>query len=225
MLLRLAGIAISIGLADSLNPSTLGPALFLATTQRPARRVALFTLGVFAVNLVAGIVLTLGPGRLLLGLIPRPDQTVRHVIELVAGVALVGAAVALLVGRRKLARRSLPMRSSGGGGSAFVAGVSIAAVELPTAVPYFAVIAAIVASDANVLEEIALVTLYCAAFVLPLIAIVVVLLVAGERADPWLQRAGAWVRRRWPVVLATLLLLVGGALVLIGGAGLVGDRA
>jgi cytochrome c biogenesis protein CcdA len=225
MLLRLAGIATSIGLADSLNPSTLGPALFLATTQRPARRVTLFTLGVFAVNLVAGIVLTLGPGRLVLGLIPRPDKTVRHVIELVAGVALIGAAVALFVGRRKLARRSLPMRSSGGGGSAFVAGVSIAAVELPTAVPYFAVIAAIVASDANVLEEIALVALYCAAFVLPLVAIVVVLLVAGERADPWLQRAGAWVRRRWPVVLATLLLLVGGALVLIGGAGLVGDRA
>ena len=125
------------------------------------------------------------------------------------------------MGRRKLARRSLPMGSGGGGGSAFVAGVSIAAVELPTAVPYFAVIAAIVASDANVLEEIALVALYCAAFVLPLVAIVVLLLVAGERADPWLQRAGAWVRRRWPVVLATLLLLVGGALVLIGGAGLV----
>ncbi len=75
------------------------------------------------------------------------------------------------------------------------------------------------------LEEIALVALYCAAFVLPLVAIVVLLLVAGERADPWLQRGGAWVRRRWPVVLATLLLLVGGALVLIGGAGLVGDRA
>jgi cytochrome c biogenesis protein CcdA len=224
MLLRLAGIALSIGLADSLNPSTLGPALFLATAQRPALRVALFTLGVFAVNLVGGIVLTLGPGRLLLGLIPHPHRTARHVIELVAGVILVGAALALFVRRRRLALRELPV-SNGGAGSAFAAGVSIAAIELPTAVPYFAVIAAIVASDSNVLGEIALVTLFCVAFVLPLVAIVVALLVAGERADPWLRRAGAWVQRRWPVVLATLLLLVGGALVLIGGAGLVGDRA
>jgi hypothetical protein len=37
-------------------------------------------------------------------------------------------------GRRSLARRELRMRS-GGGGSALIAGASIAAVELPTALP------------------------------------------------------------------------------------------
>ncbi len=132
---------------------------------------------------------------------------------------LLAAAVALWLGRRSLARRELPMRS-GGDGSALIAGASIAAVELPTAVPYFAVIAAIVASSATVPQEIGLVALYCLAFVLPLLAIIVALLVAGERADPWLQKSGAWLQRRWPVVLATLLLLVGGALTVLGGAGL-----
>ena len=111
------------------------------------------------------------------------------------------------------------MRSSGGG-SALIAGASIAAVELPTAVPYFAVIAGIVASSASLPQEIGLLTLYNVV-VLPLLAIIVVLLVAGDRADPWLEKAGAWLQRRWPVVLASLLLLVGSVLAVLGGTGLV----
>jgi cytochrome c biogenesis protein CcdA len=225
-MLRLIGVAISVGLADSLNPSTVGPALYLATARRAAVRVTQFTIGVFAVNFLAGLVLTIGPGRLLLGLVPHPRGTVRHVIELVAGVGLLAAAVALWVGRRGLARRELPMRggsSGSGSGSCLITGASIAAVELPTAVPYFAVIAAIVASSANLPQEIGLVALYNFAFVLPLLGMVVALLVAGERADPWLERAGAWLERRWPVVLAVLLLFVGSVLAVLGGVGLLKD--
>jgi cytochrome c biogenesis protein CcdA len=219
-MLRRIGLAISVGLADSLNPSTVGPALYLATARRGAWRVTQFTVGVFSVTLAGGLVLTIGPGRLLLGLVPHPQGTVRHVIELVAGVALLGAAAALWLGRRSLARRELPGRG-GGRGSAFITGASIAAVELPTAAPYLAVIAAIVASTAKLPEEIGLLVLYNVAFVLPLLAIIVVLLVAGKRADPWLQRGGAWLQRRWPVVLAGLLLLVGSILAVLGGTGLV----
>jgi cytochrome c biogenesis protein CcdA len=207
-MLRLAGVVLAVGLADSLNPSTVGPALYLATGQRPVARVSLFTLGVFAVNLAGGIVLAVGPGRLLVALIPRPDRAVRHALELAAGLVLVAIAVALWAGRRRLARRELPMRG-GGGGSALVAGASIAAIELPTAAPYFAVIAAIVAQRASIVQTVLLLALFCAAFVAPLIAIVVVLLVAGPRADPVLRRFGAWLQRHWPEVLAAVLLLVG----------------
>ena len=219
-MLRLIGVVLSVGLADSLNPSTVGPALYLATAGKRVARVSQFTLGVFTVNFVAGIVLTIGPGRLLLGLVPHPRTTVRHVIELVAGVVLLGVALALWLGRRRLARRELPMRA-GGGGSALITGASIASVELPTAAPYFAVIAGIVASSADVLQEVGLLALYNVAFVLPLLAIVVVLLVAGPRADRRLQAGGAWLQRRWPVVLAGLLLCVGSALTVLGGTGLV----
>ncbi|WP_169542254.1 GAP family protein [Solirubrobacter soli] len=218
-MLRLAGVAISVGLADSLNPSTVGPALYLATGQRAVRQVLLFTLGVFAVDLVAGIALAVGPGRLLIALLPHPNETLRHVIELIAGVLLLAAAAALWTGRRRLTRRELPMRG-GGGGSALIVGVSVAAIELPSAVPYFAVIAGIVASDASVVQSIVMLVLYCVAFVAPLLAIVAVLLVAGERAQPWLQRGGEWIQRRWPVVLACLFLLVGSALTVLGGLGL-----
>src|SRR5436305_2766233 len=105
---RQLGVAVSIGLADSLNPTTVGPALYLATARKRVVRVVQFTIGVFAVNLFAGVVLAIGPGRLLLGLVPHPRGTVRHIIELVAGVVLLTVAVALWTGRRSLARRELP---------------------------------------------------------------------------------------------------------------------
>jgi len=218
-MLRRIGVVISVGLADSLNPSTVGAALYLATVRQRIWRVTQFTIGVFSVNLAAGIVLTIGPGRFLIGLVPHPQGTVRHVIELIAGVVLLGVAVALWIGRRSLARRELPMRS-GGGGSAFILGASIAAVELPTAAPYFAVIAGIVASEASVLQDFVLLTLYNVAFVVPLLTIIAVLLFAGERAEGLLQKGGSWLQRRWPVVLAGLLLFVGSVLTVLGGVGL-----
>lgn len=219
-MLRRIGVAISVGLADSLNPSTVGPALYIATGRQRVWRVTQFTIGVFSVTVAGGVVLTIGPGRLVLGLVPHPQGTVRHVIELVAGIALLIVAAAIITGRRSLARRELPGRG-GGGGSAFVTGASIAAIELPTAAPYFAVIAGIVASSASIPQEIGLLLLYNVAFVLPLLAIIAVMLVAGSRADPWLQKGGAWLQRRWPVVLASLLLFVGSVLAVLGGSGLV----
>ena len=218
-MLRRVGVAISVGLADSLNPSTVGPALYIATGRHRVWRVTQFTVGVFGVSLAGGVVLTIGPGRLLLGLVPHPQGTVRHVIELVAGVVLLGIAVAVYLGRRPLARRELPGRG-GGGGSAFVTGASIAAIELPTAAPYFAVIAGIVAANASIPQEIGLLVLYNVAFVVPLLAIIGTMLLAGRRADPWLQKGGAWLQRRWPVVLASLLLFVGSVLAILGGSGL-----
>src|SRR3954468_8654034 len=75
----------SIGLADSLNPGTIGPALFLATTARPRVQVAAFAAGVFGVNLAGGALIALGPGQLLLSVLPRPNPTAKHVIEIAVG--------------------------------------------------------------------------------------------------------------------------------------------
>jgi cytochrome c biogenesis protein CcdA len=157
--LRLAIVGLTVGLADSLNPSTIGPAVYLATVANGTLRVMQFTLGVFGVNLLVGLLLVLGPGAFLIGLIPHPQETARHVIELVAGVALLLAAAALWLGRRRLVRHELPTQS-GTGGSALAAGASIAVVELPTAVPYFAFALAVVGSDAGVPGRIALVGIY-----------------------------------------------------------------
>ena len=219
-LLRLAAVAFSVGLADSINPSTVGPALYLATGNSRVARVTAFTAGVFTVNLVAGVLLAVGPGRLLVGLLPHPRPLVTHVIELVAGLALIAAAVALWFARRRLAARELAMRG-GGGRSALIVGASIAAIELPTAAPYLGIIALSAASSASVAQIVGVLALFNAGFVLPLLAIIAILLVARERADPLLDRCGLWLRRRWPLVLAGLFLLVGAGLAVAGAAGLI----
>jgi cytochrome c biogenesis protein CcdA len=101
-----------------------------------------------------------------------------------------------------------------------VVGATIAAVELPTAFPYFAAIAAIVAAGLNPLQELFLVGLYNACFVLPLIAILAVLAVAGDRAERILQRVRAYLRAHWPVLVAGLALIAGVFVTVLGVTGL-----
>ena len=217
---RQLGVVISVGLADSLNPSTVGPALFLAAGRNRLRRVAEFTLGVWVVNLAGGLLLMIGPGRLLLDLDPFARHRPAHRRARRRGRPR-GARGDHMGGSAQARAGPLP-GAKDGGGSSFVTGASLAAVELPTAAPYLAVIAGLVASTLTLPEEILLLLLYNLAFIAPMLVILGVLIVAGERADPWLRRVGDWIQRRWPVVLAGLLMFVGGVLAILGGLGLLG---
>src|ERR1035438_4386150 len=135
-MLRLVWIVISIGLADSLNPTTIAPALFLAIGDRPRKNVTEFTLAVFGVYLLGGAVVAFGPGQLLLALVPRPGHDAREVLEVIAGVALIMGAFVIWRNRDHLSERKLPVTDANGKSGA-VLGATITAVELPTAFPYF----------------------------------------------------------------------------------------
>jgi len=221
-LTRLALIVISIGLADSLNPSTVGPALYLATTGHARRQIAEFATGVFAVNLIGGAVIALGPGQLLLALVPEPSKTTKNIVEVIVGAAILLATIALWTQRRRLAARSLPGATRRSGpGLALGAGISL--VELPTAFPYFAAIAAIIASDLAVPQQVGLLVLFNLAFILPVLAILFVLVAFGARADRVLGEASNWLQRQWPVLLAALGLVVGTGILGAGAIGLAGS--
>jgi cytochrome c biogenesis protein CcdA len=220
-MLRLIGIVLSIGLADSLNPTTIAPALYLATTDHPKARVAQFTVGVFAVYFLGGVLIALGPGELLLALVPKPSHTTRYVLEIVAGVAMLVAAALLWRNRRRLATRNMP-EPSGQGRSSAILGATITAVELPTAFPYFAAIAAIVGSGAGPVHQLFLLLLFNVCFVLPLLVILGVLVWAGPRADDVLGGWRAFLQRHWPVLLCGLAVIVGIFVVVLGVTGLLG---
>lgn len=220
-LIELAGLVISVGLADSLNPSTIAPALYLATGPSPLRSTAEFTTGVFVVTFAGGLLIALGPGGLLLSIVSGPSATTKHILELVAGVILIVTAATLWVKRHEIAAKRRPLRSPSRR-SALLLGGGIMVVELPTALPYFAVIAAILGSGAGVVERIELLALFCAAFCAPLVAIIVVLAVAGERGKAPLRRASGLLDAHWPAILAGLLLLVGTAALVIGATGIAG---
>jgi cytochrome c biogenesis protein CcdA len=220
-MLRLIGLVVSIGLADSLNPTTIAPALYLATGEDPGRRVVEFTVGVFAVYLLGGALIALGPGQLLLSLVPRPDAEDRQVIEIIVGAAMILAGALLWRHRQRLARREIPDISTEGRSSAIL-GATITAIELPTAFPYFAAIAAIVGSGAGPARQLTLLLIFNVCFVAPLIGIVLTLWLAGDRAAPLLQRARDFLQRRWPVLLSGLLMLAGLFIVLLGATAFAG---
>jgi cytochrome c biogenesis protein CcdA len=220
-MLRLIGIVISIGLADSLNPTTIAPALYMAEGKRAVAEVVEFTLGVFAVYLLGGVLVLLGPGELILDAVPRPSHTARDVLEIVVGVAMLVAAGVLWRKRDRLARPRPEHRPPIQPRSSAILGATITAVELPTAFPYFAAIAAVVGSGYPLPRQIFLLVLFNVCFVLPLIAIAGVLAVAGDRAEDLLGRVRNFLRDNWPRVLAGVALVAGLFVILLGVIGLV----
>ena len=217
-MLRLIGIVISIGLADSLNPSTVAPALYLATAPNPRRTVAQFTIGVFVVYLVGGALVALGPGELILSVVPKPSATARHLLEVLAGVVLLAMAALLWRHRDRLGQKQLPQISSQSRTS-WLMGATIMALELPTAFPYFGALAAIVASGQPVLNKVMLIVLFNVCFVMPLLAILLTLWLAGERAEIELARVSAFLQRRWPVLLAGVAVIGGCITIGLGATG------
>ncbi len=218
-MLRLIGLVISIGIADSLNPTTIAPALYLASREHARQEVTRFTLAVFAVYLLGGLAITLGPGELLLTLVPHPGKRLSYVVELIAGVAMLTAATFLWGNRDRLGQREQREVRAGGKSSA-VLGATITAVELPTAFPYFAAIAAIVGSGFGAARQVMLLVLFNLCFVAPLLAIVATLRFAGADAQRWLTAGRKRLEAHWPAVLAVLALAAGVFVMLLGITGL-----
>ena len=221
-MLRVLGIVVSIGLADSLNPTTIAPALYLASGERPRGRVFEFTLAVFAVYLAGGLVLTLGPGRLLISLVPVPRYTLRYGIEIAVGVVILVAATLLWVHRARLAERDVPDFNPHGR-SSWLLGATITAIELPTAFPYFAAIAAIVGTTRNPMHETILLLVFNVCFVAPLLGILATLTFAPGRAQQLLGRGRKFLQRHWPRLLAGVGVVAGLFVILLGFSGLGGS--
>jgi cytochrome c biogenesis protein CcdA len=221
-MIGLLGLVLSIGFADSLNPSTIGPALYLASGRSPRRSLLEFTAGTFGVFLLGGLILTLGPGRAILAVVPHPGATTRYVLETVAGAAMLVASAVLWVRRCRLGRRRGVSEREPRQRGPLLMGAGIAIVELPTAVPYFAAIAAIVGSGLDAPRQVALVAIYNVAFVAPLLGIALALTVMGDRAVELLTRLRQWMARRWPVIAALVALVVGLFVVTLGVTGLTG---
>lgn len=215
-MLRLIGIMITVGLADSLNPSTIAPALYLSAQPKGRNALAQFTAGVFIVYFGGGVLVALGPGELVLSLVPKPSIVVVHVLEVLAGVALLVVAALLWVHRDRLGRKQLPTFSSNGRAS-WLLGATITAVELPTAFPYFAALAVVVSAPIDIPRKLLLILLFNICFVMPQLVMLAALTVAGDRAEVQLMRVSAFLQRRWPVLLA-VVAMTGGVITIVLGA-------
>ena len=161
--------------------------------------------------------LVVGPGRVLLA--HRPNPHTEHLVELLAGVALVAVAAGLWLGRERVARRVVRNEHTVERTSILV-GAGIMAVELPTALPYFAVIAAVTSSGRSLTMQVALVLLFNLVFVAPLLAVLAVRQLAGARGRSWLTATRERLDRHADALVPALVLLVAVILVAIGAVGL-----
>ena len=109
----------------------------------------------------------------------------------------------------------------GGAQGAAGLGAGIILAELPTAVPYFAALAAIVGSSATLAVQFALVALFNVAFVLPLLAILAVRVLAGPRSERLLELARGALDSYLGVVLPFAVALLAAALLVVGVLGIV----
>jgi cytochrome c biogenesis protein CcdA len=90
------------------------------------------------------------------------------------------------------------------------------ATELPTALPYFGTLVAIVEGAHSNLARLLLVGLYNIVFVAPLLVLLAVLAASGERGAAIAAEARIQLVRRAPVLVPVVLGLLGVALAAFG---------
>jgi len=98
------------------------------------------------------------------------------------------------------------------------AGAGLAAVELPTAVPYLAALAVLATSSESALAQIVLVLVFNVVFLAPVLAIAILAAVAGRRTD-LLAAIRAIVVRHSGAAAAVLVFVVGLVLIALGVRG------
>jgi cytochrome c biogenesis protein CcdA len=207
--------ALTLGLADSINPVTIVVALYLASTPNPVRRLAGYVAGVFGVYLLGGLLLLFGPASLLRLATHGLDASVGRVVAVVLGVGAIAFAVVLWLRRDRMANTTVPDRALRPG-STLALGGAMTAIDLPTAFPLFVIAGAIVHEDLGPPLEAALLVLYCAAYVVPLLAILALRAVGGERGERWLARLRRHMSQWAPIAIAVLTAIVGVALIVYG---------
>jgi cytochrome c biogenesis protein CcdA len=168
-MLSLLALIASVGLADSVDPAMIVPAVYFAPGPGGGRRVAGFASGVLTVNIIGGVAIALGPGRFLLNLLPNLGPSTTRDLELAAGGVLLVAAVMLWRRRphhgpakRRHSRHAAPL-----------VGAGIALAELPTAFPYFVIIVGVIHAHVGVAATIALLSAYQALYLAPVLLIAI----------------------------------------------------
>jgi hypothetical protein len=208
----------SIAIADSINPSTVVPALWMAS--RPRAHLVSFILGAFVAYLAGGLVLVFGPGPVLIAALHHVRGTAEHTLEVGGGLVVLSVSVGLWRSRhsQRITRLPLPgcTRSS-----AFALGLAIMGVELPTAFIYFGAISAILAAHQAAAVEVSELLVYNTLFVAPLVVILALRRFAGDRIERWLASGSERAMAFAQLLLTGLTGCAGALLLILGVTGLV----
>ncbi len=213
-----------VALGAMLSPTTLSFSIFaLVLGERPLRTGLWFFLGAFGITLVIGVVAAFVLGNAAASPKPSTPKTWVAIVDVVAGAYLVGFIV------RAMRRPADPERAAS----------MIARMSSVSSSPAIAVVAAgatlanpggfiplalkeVSELNPDAAEYVGLWTLFALVSLLPLLASIVMLAVAPERAKRMLAAARAWIERNARTLAAAILLLLAASLLRNGIAGLTG---
>jgi cytochrome c biogenesis protein CcdA len=171
---------LALALVDSINPSALVVTLYLLSRERVATQVVVYVAAIFVTYLTLGAVMMAGLDAVLPSLsVPGGGR-----LGLIAQ-GLVGLALFLYAIRAPPTAKSTPRVEASATSYAALAtlGVTVTALELPTAVPYFGAIALLTSAELPLARWLPLLLLYNAVFVLPPLLLLAGHVVFGRRLD------------------------------------------
>lgn len=211
-------VVLSLAVIDSINPSSITVAAYLAGSRPPAQ-LRRFIVAVYVTYLAFGMALVFGPARLLRSWLSHTSTVIAPVVEIAVGGLLVSVGLGmwrrLSAGREPVASTQRWRR-----GSAHYLGVLTTVADLPTAGPLFVASAVIAATKATAPAQISDLLLYNVVYVAPLVAVG---LTRGRLAGPLSARLAArQSSRTWASSAAVMACVAAGtAIGCLGVLGLV----
>lgn len=209
--MTIAGV-LFLAVLDSINPSAIVVTLYLLSKagSRALGQVVVYVVAIFFTYMLLGVVMVLGLDSLL----PSLSELFRGLTAFIAQ-SLIGLTLlvySLTASTESQSARVVPRPTASTYAALAILGVSVTAMELPTAIPYFAALALISESELSIQAWVLLLVSYNVIFILPPIGLLVGKLVLQDRlAQPY-----AALRRRMENSARETMLWVAG----IVGAGL-----
>lgn len=183
--MTLAGVLL-LAVVDSINPSAIVVTLWLISVAREKApgQVAAYVAAIFVTYLLLGATMVAGIGVVL----PSFGDVLRRppglIVQSVLGLALL--VYGLTASGKPPSSPAVSRPSTRTFAALVLLGVGVTAMELPTAIPYFAAIALIVEADLPIRAWMPLLGLYNLIFILPPIALLAGHLVFEKRlAEPY----------------------------------------
>jgi cytochrome c biogenesis protein CcdA len=171
---------VALAVVDSINPSAIVVTLFLLSRERVSAQVVVYVAAIFLTYLTLGALMMSGIEAVLPSLSAAGSGRFGLVVQGLIGLAM------LLYAIRAPTRATLPPRvepSATTFAALALLGVTVTAMELPTAVPYFGAIALLTTAGLPMARWLPLLVLYNAIFVLPPILLLLGHLAFGRRLE------------------------------------------
>jgi hypothetical protein len=183
--MTVAGVLV-LALIDSINPSAIVVTLYLLSTagSRAFAHVATYVGAIFITYSLLGMMLVLGLESLLPALGDVLDGRTGLIVQSVVGLALLVYSLTAASTRDSSPVVARPSATTYA--ALAMLGITVTAMELPTAIPYFAAIALISEAGLPMRAWAPLLGLYNVIFVLPPIALLAGhLVLQGRLAEPY----------------------------------------